>query len=70
MKTDKDFTPVMIKCPACHTAQAAIVLEATSFWNEYIHNCEVCDYMITESEWDEVKPFYFPSFKQNKTTNK
>lgn len=56
MNTNNEFTPVMIKCPACDTVQAAIV-EHTIPFGTYIHHCEKCKYIIMESEWDTVKSF-------------
>lgn len=56
MNTEFDFTPVMIKCPACYTVQSAIV-EHTIPFGTYIHHCVNCDYTIMESEWTIVEPF-------------
>jgi hypothetical protein len=58
MNTNVDFTPMMIKCPACDMVQAAIC-EHTVPFGTFIHNCEneKCQYTIMESEWETVKPF-------------
>ena len=56
MKTDNTFTPVIIRCPECNTIQAAII-EYTEPWCTYIHHCVICEYIIMESEREEVKPF-------------
>jgi transcription elongation factor Elf1 len=56
MNTNVEFTPMMIKCPACDTVQAAIC-EHTIPFKTYIHDCEICEYTIMESEWDVVNPF-------------
>lgn len=47
--------PVVIKCPECKTIQGAIVENSMPFAT-FIHICEKCDYVIMESEWEEVKP--------------
>lgn len=56
MKTEYEFTPVMIECDKCSTVQAAIVEHIIPF-NTYIHHCVSCQNIITESEWNEIKPF-------------
>ena len=48
--------PVMIRCPECATVQAAVVQPGIPFAT-YIHHCVSCEYIIMESEWDEVKPY-------------
>lgn len=42
-----------IKCPKCGHIQRAEVLE-TAIWNNYVHHCEKCEYVIMESEWETV----------------
>jgi uncharacterized Zn finger protein len=45
---------VRIVCPQCGTAQTAkIELEYWMPWASYVHTCEKCGHIITESEWDE-----------------
>jgi len=56
MNTNVEFTPMMIKCPACDTVQAAIV-EYTTPFATWIHHCSKCEYTIMESEWDIVVPY-------------
>jgi ssDNA-binding Zn-finger/Zn-ribbon topoisomerase 1 len=58
MKTENEFTPVIIECPECKTVQAAIVEKMFPF-NIFIHTCvnEKCNYLIMESEFDIKKPF-------------
>lgn len=45
---------VKIRCPNCGVIQKAIAEESLPFWI-YIHECKSCNYLIMESEWDEVK---------------
>ena len=46
-----------IKCPECGTIQQAEVSFAPLIgWGDYIYDCEHCEYTITESEWEQVKP--------------
>lgn len=44
-----------IVCPNCETAQDANV-EMTPYhvFPAYVHNCENCEYIIMESEWETV----------------
>ena len=56
MKTNNEFTPVIIKCPECKTIQAAIVEDSIPF-GTFIHECEKCNYVIMESDWEVVHPF-------------
>jgi len=56
MKSEYEIYPVMIVCPECKTIQGAIV-EDVFPWGIYVHHCVECKYVITESEWEEVKPF-------------
>lgn len=39
-----------IVCPECQTTQEAEVVNATPF-PVYVHECQHCNYMITESDW-------------------
>jgi hypothetical protein len=52
---EKNYTvhEVSIKCPECAQIQKAKVLEGFP-WNIYVHHCEFCEYIIMESEWEEV----------------
>ncbi len=43
-----------VECPECGHDQMAIVLHTFPWWS-YVHECEVCGYMIMESEWATVK---------------
>ena len=43
-----------IECPVCNHIQDAIV-EHTEIFNTYIHECENCQYLITESEWNKIE---------------
>ena len=45
---------VKIKCPRCGHVQNAQVGKTFPFYT-YMHICKKCGYVITESEWDEVK---------------
>lgn len=42
-----------IICPNCGTEQVAQVLH-TAPWYSYVHECQDCQYIITESEWNSV----------------
>lgn len=42
-----------IKCPKCGMEQIAYVKE-TLLFNIYIHQCQKCGYLITESDWRKV----------------
>lgn len=42
-----------IVCPSCGSIESAIV-ERTSPWWSYIHNCKNCGYTIMESEWEKA----------------
>jgi len=42
-----------IECPECKQRQHAKVYK--SLWYIYIHKCVKCEYLIMESEWNEVK---------------
>lgn len=58
-KTFKDWHARMhshteqIKCPECGKAQNAKVVH-TLPWETRIHHCEKCEYVIMESEWDQI----------------
>ena len=46
----------IIKCPECGTIQqAGVSFVPLIVWGDYVHECEHCGYIITESEWEEVK---------------
>jgi len=51
MKTEKHAE---IKCPQCGYVQKAKIIKTFPFYT-YIHYCEKCNYVITESDWDEIK---------------
>ena len=46
----------VIKCPDCGSIQIASVsqVDGAPFWHVLVHECSVCEYIITESEWEEV----------------
>lgn len=48
---DSQFYKVKIKCPECGKICDAEVENHFPFAS-YVHECEHCGYMITESEWD------------------
>jgi phage FluMu protein Com len=56
MQTDLEFTLTMVKCPSCDTVQPAIIEHTVPFYT-YLHFCEKCDYVIMESEFDQINPF-------------
>lgn len=43
-----------IQCPECDKIQLAEVKESHPF-TIYIHDCESCGYVITESDWNIVE---------------
>jgi rubredoxin len=45
---------VKIKCPNCGHVQKSKIRKTLPFYT-YIHECEKCKYVITESDWEEVK---------------
>ena len=45
----------MIKCPLCGKVQEATVDTTTAPFNTYVHECEVCEFVITESDWQKEK---------------
>lgn len=47
-----------IYCPECGKKQQARVY-LTQPWPVYVHVCDFCQYIITESEWDQVDPFIY-----------
>ena len=53
MKDDNDFTAVIIKCPECESVQDAIIEHTIPFYT-YIHQCERCNYIIMESEFNQI----------------
>jgi C4-type Zn-finger protein len=54
MRKEKTEKYVGIRCPQCRHIQKARVLKTLPFYT-YMHICKKCGYVITESEWDEVK---------------
>jgi hypothetical protein len=45
-----------IKCPKCGVVQQAqVVFEKWMPFPAYVHECAVCGYTITESEWERVE---------------
>ena len=49
----EEHTEIII-CPNCHNRQTAKVAHTQPFWS-YVHECDVCDFIIGESEWDRVE---------------
>jgi C4-type Zn-finger protein len=48
-------TKQTIRCPNCeHVQDAEIITDDIYPWPIYIHECERCDYLIMESEWEVV----------------
>lgn len=43
-----------IRCPKCEHVQVAEILHSQPF-AMFVHNCERCEYIIMESEWDRVE---------------
>ena len=41
----------VIVCPGCDNECNATVIHTVPFYT-YIHNCNNCDYVITESDWN------------------
>ena len=54
MRKEKTEKHVKIRCPICKHVQNARVRKTLPFYT-YMHICKKCGYVITESEWDEVK---------------
>lgn len=48
---------VVIKCPNCGCSCNAVeeIYPGDSFWT-FVHQCQRCQYTITESEWNVIKP--------------
>ena len=44
----------LIICPECQHQWNATVIHSVPFFT-YIHHCQACNYVITESDWQEVK---------------
>lgn len=44
----------LIRCPECNSRCEAIVEQTLPFYT-YVHECEHCGYIITESEWEPLK---------------
>jgi len=50
-----------IRCPECTRVQLALVRFDDSMPAPlYVHTCEVCGYMIMESDWEQVKEHDYP----------
>lgn len=50
----KETHKELIICPECQHQCNATVIHSVPFFT-YIHHCEACNYVITESDWQEVK---------------
>ena len=44
-----------IECPECGCMKMAVVDHTTVPFSSYVHECQNCAYLITESDWNEVK---------------
>lgn len=44
----------IIECPLCMKQQEATVNHTTPFYS-YVHECEKCQYVIMESEWNKIE---------------
>ena len=42
-----------IVCPMCGAIQD-VVVEHTTPWFSFVHECISCEYIISESEWDSI----------------
>ena len=42
-----------IRCPQCGSVELATVRQTVPFWS-YAHECQRCQYLIGESEWEKV----------------
>lgn len=49
-----DYSETIIKCPSCGMIQKAVVEHKHYPWDIYVHECVECDWIITESDWEEV----------------
>lgn len=55
-KIDIEITKVNIECPNCgETCDVKVVDVEGAPFADYTHQCEHCEYWITESEWEEIK---------------
>lgn len=43
-----------ILCPECGSKELATVRHKRPWW-VYLHECQNCDYVIMESEWEKVE---------------
>lgn len=56
VKTDIEITKVKIECPYCREICDAEVKDTEGApFADYTHQCKYCCYLISESEWEEVK---------------
>ena len=53
-KTEYRKIPVKIKCPHCESEQNAHI-EITPLFGSYVHVCGNCNYVIGESEWNQIE---------------
>ena len=52
---EADVEEMKIECPECGCVQMAVVDHTTVPFSSYVHECQNCAYLITESDWNEVK---------------
>lgn len=52
---DAHVEEMKIECPECGCVQIAVVDHTTVPFSSYVHECQNCAYLITESDWNEVK---------------
>ena len=50
-KIEQESHKELIVCPECKHECKATVIHTVPFFT-YIHNCNNCDYVITESDWN------------------
>jgi C4-type Zn-finger protein len=56
IEIEEKIEKVRILCPACGKVCDAVERYWDGFpWRSYVHYCEHCGYVITESEWERVK---------------
>jgi C4-type Zn-finger protein len=51
----KETHKELIICPECQHQGYGTVIHTEPFFT-YIHVCKACEYVITESDWEVVKP--------------
>lgn len=55
--SERVISKVVIQCPECNYVQEADVTQHENMpFATYIHKCIRCQYLITESEWNQLSP--------------